>query len=60
MLLTMNFTAPVAPPSAQKYLPENTERFVDGLWSIFKSAIGDLNPSLTEAAHWSFTADLTA
>ena len=44
----MDFTAPSAPESAQKYMPEDTETFSQGLWYIIKTAIGQLQPSLAQ------------
>lgn len=46
----MEFTAPDAPESAEKYMPKDTESFGEGLWSIIKSAIAQLQPSIAEAA----------
>lgn len=48
-MLTMEFTAPPAPSSAQQYLPQDVESFGEGLWYVLKTAIVNLNPSLTEA-----------
>ena len=45
----MEFTVPHAPDSAEKYMPEDTESFGEGLWYIVKSAIAELQPSLREA-----------
>ena len=44
------FQAPTAPASAQKYMPENTESFSDGLWHIVKEAISQFLPNLTDAS----------
>lgn len=41
---------PEAPPSAQQYMPDDTESFTDGLWYVIKTAIQNLGPSLTEAS----------
>jgi len=43
------FTAPEAPQSAQEYMPEDTESFGEGVWYIFKTAIGKLQPSVVQA-----------
>lgn len=42
------YTAPDAPESAEKYLPEDTETFSDGLWYIVKQALKNFNPDLVE------------
>lgn len=42
----MEFTAPTAPESAQRYMPEDTETFAEGLWYIIKSAISAIKPEL--------------
>lgn len=44
------FSAPVAPESAQKYMPSEQETFADGLWYIIKSAISALQPELANAS----------
>lgn len=44
------FTAPVAPESAQPYMPGSEETFAQGLWHILKSAISAVQPELTDAA----------
>lgn len=46
----MEFSPPEAPDSTEKYMPDNTESFVDGLWEILKAAVGQLQPSVVEAA----------
>lgn len=43
------FTAPPAPDSALEYLPEDTESFADGLWYVFRTALGKIQPSITKA-----------
>lgn len=43
------FTAPQAPESAQKYMPEETSSFGEDLWYVFRSALSNLQPSLTQA-----------
>ncbi len=44
-----DFTAPEAPESAQKYMPENNNSFGEDLWFVIKSAFSDLQPSMAEA-----------
>ena len=46
----MDITAPQPPEVAMEYLDEETESFSDGLWYIFKTALSQLSPSITEAA----------
>ena len=46
----MEFTPPEAPASAEKYMPDNTESFGEGVWKIIKAAVGQLQPSIAEAA----------
>jgi len=43
------FAAPEVPESAEKYMPEDTESFGEGLWYIIKVAISQLHPSIAEA-----------
>lgn len=45
----MEFTAPSAPESAEEYLPAESRSFGKDLWSIIKSALYALQPSVTEA-----------
>lgn len=45
----MDLTAPEAPESAQKYFPEDTESFADGLFYILRTAIFSLKPEIKEA-----------
>ncbi len=44
----MEFTAPAAPEAAEEYLPGESKSFGKDLWSIVRSAIYELQPSLTE------------
>lgn len=44
------YTAPEAPRQAQKYMPEDTESFSEGLWSILKEGIAAIQPSFAEGA----------
>lgn len=46
----MEFTAPTVPGSAEEYMPADTESFSEGLWHIFKIAVGKLQPSIAEAS----------
>ncbi len=46
----MEFTAPVAPEDAQKFMPEDTESFGEGLWYIIKNAMGTVGPEIAEAS----------
>jgi len=46
----MDFTAPVAPESAQQYMPDERETFAEGLWYIIKSAVFSLRPELKNAS----------
>lgn len=45
----LEYTAPEAPVSAQRYIGEETESFTDGLWHIIKTAIKEFQPNLAEA-----------
>ena len=45
----MDFTAPAAPEQAQKYLPDETEDFGEGLRFVIKSALETVQPSIMEA-----------
>ena len=42
----MEFTAPVAPESAEQYMPNDQETFAQGLWHIFKNAILEIKPEI--------------
>lgn len=44
------YTAPVAPDEAEKYMPAETNNFGDGLLHIIKQATSELLPEITEAA----------
>ncbi len=46
----MSFTAPSVPDAGQKYMPQDTESFGEGLWYIVKTAMGQLQPSIVQAA----------
>lgn len=46
----VEYTAPEVPKGAAKYMPEDTESFADGLWSIVKSGISTIRPSIAEAS----------
>ena len=42
-------TAPPVPDQGVRYMPEDTESFAEGLWSIVKDGISAIAPSLEEA-----------
>lgn len=42
-------TAPEVPEMGKEYMPENTESFAEGLWSILKTAVSALKPELASA-----------
>lgn len=46
----MDFSAPSAPESAEKYMPEENASFAQGLWQILKAAIAQIQPNIVEAA----------
>lgn len=46
----MSFTAPTVPDVGQKYMPQDTESFGEGLWYIIKTAMKQLQPGIVEAA----------
>ena len=46
----MEFNPPVAPDSAQIYMPDEQETFGQGLWHIFKEALGALRPEVAVAS----------
>ena len=43
------FTAPAAPPNAEKYMPDDSISFGKDLWHIVKSVLVDIAPQVTEA-----------
>lgn len=45
-----DFTAPDAPRSAQKYMPDETESFTEGLLYVIRTALKTVQPSLVEAS----------
>ena len=45
----MDFVAPTVPEFAQRYMPNNTESFVEGILYVFKSAILELRPEFAES-----------
>lgn len=47
----MDFSAPEPPEIAEAYLPNETDSFSEGLWSILSAAGQVLAPSLSEALH---------
>lgn len=46
----MDFTAPDAPQSARRYLPDETKSFGEGLQFVIRSALKTMQPSLVEAS----------
>ena len=44
-----SYSAPLAPESAQVYMPDDAASFGDGLWFIVRTAISDMMPNLTKA-----------
>ena len=46
----MEFTAPEVTGQAGKYMPDETETFAQGIWSIIKNVISHAQPDLAEAA----------
>lgn len=46
----LEFQAPTAPDSGEKYMPPETESFADGVAYILKKAVAEIQPSLTEAS----------
>lgn len=50
LLTELQYSVPEIPQQAQKFFPENTQSFGDGLWEIIKRAVAYLNPNLTQAA----------
>lgn len=44
------FTAPVAPEEAQKYMPEKSESFIEDLLYVVSAAIGEIYPHVQDAA----------
>lgn len=43
-------TAPEPPEEAQKYMPEESASFGEDLWYVIRTAVSQLQPSITEAA----------
>ena len=46
----MEIEPPEVPEAGEKYMPENTESFADGLMFIFRSALSQLLPEISESA----------
>lgn len=46
----MDFTAPEVPESGRELMPETTETFAQGLWSILRDAVAMIQPSAASAA----------
>ena len=45
----MEFTAPSVPESGQRYMPDETENFGEGLLYVIRAALRTIHPSFTEA-----------
>lgn len=43
-------TPPAVPQAGETYMPPDTESFSEGLWYVIKTAIGNINPGIKEAA----------
>lgn len=50
----LEVTAPEVPESGEKYMPEDTETFAEGVWIIVKAAISALAPELAQACRICF------
>ena len=48
----MEFEAPKVPEMGEKYMPEDTESFADGLWVVLRSAIDELLPEISQTAKY--------
>lgn len=46
----MEIEPPEVPKSGEKYMPEDTESFAEGLWFVIKTALEELLPEITDAA----------
>lgn len=46
----VEFTAPVAPESAEQYMPDQQETFADGILYILKAAMKEFKPELAEVS----------
>lgn len=55
----MAYTAPLAPESAEPYMPPAQENLAQGLWHITKTALAEINPELTSAAKICLSVILT-
>lgn len=55
----MEYTAPVAPESAEPYMPPEQENFAQGLWYIIKTALSEINPELASAGKICLSVILT-
>lgn len=45
----MDFTAPAAPNDVQKYMPEDTASFADGLWYVVRTTLASIKPDFMES-----------
>ena len=46
---SMDFLVPTAPEIAQRYMPENTESFTEGMLYVVKTAFSELQPELADS-----------
>ena len=46
----MQIEPPEVPEAGEKYMPEDTESFADGLWFVVRSAMEQFLPEITDAA----------
>lgn len=46
----MEFEPPIAPDSAEDYMPDDPQSFAEGVWFIIKQAIKDIIPEIYETA----------
>ena len=46
----LDFQAPEVPESGSEFMPDDTQSFSDGLWSIIKEGIAHIKPSLVQSA----------
>ncbi len=49
------YTAPIAPEEAEKYMPAESSTFGKDLWHIVKAALGELQPDIAQAARICFS-----
>lgn len=46
----VEFQAPLVPEAGSEFMPDNTESFADGLWSIIKEAVAVIRPEIALVA----------